>query len=110
MSSPPVSAPGSAQERLLLLHERFHRRLPERLAAIRGAVDAAASGGSLEEPARLFHQIAGTAGTYGLAAITPVAREGEELCTGAIGPRERFAALYRVLGELHAAAGGRTPW
>jgi HPt (histidine-containing phosphotransfer) domain-containing protein len=103
MPSPPLS--GSAQERLLLLHEGFQRRLPERLAAIRSALDAAASGGSLEEPARLFHRLAGTAGTYGLTAITPIAREGEDLCTSGTAPDEQFAALYRIVRRLQDAAG-----
>lgn len=80
------------------------------MAAIRSALDAAAAGGSLEEPARLFHRLAGTAGTYGLTAITPIARQGEELCAMATAPGERFAALYRIVGELQAAAGGSTPW
>jgi HPt (histidine-containing phosphotransfer) domain-containing protein len=106
MSSTLQLPGGSAHERLLLLRERFHHRLPDRLAAIGGALGSAASGGSFEELARLFHQLAGTAGTYGLEALTPIAREGEGLCLDVTRPRaERLSALDGVVRALGAAAG-----
>lgn len=96
---------GSPHERLLFLHERFHHRLPDRLAAIGSALGTAASG-SFEELARLFHQLAGSAGTYGLEALTLIAREGEALCHDETRPRaERISALHEVVQAMRVAAG-----
>ena len=63
----------SAETKLAALRHRFEMSLPARLDAIEKALE-----GDPYEIERLFHSLAGTAGTYGFSAISALARRGEE--------------------------------
>src|ERR1051325_6833106 len=63
----------SAQQKLAALRDRFAQSLPQRLDAIEQALHD--HDPQLE---RLLHSLAGTAGTYGFAEISQLARAAEE--------------------------------
>ena len=63
----------SAQQKLAALRDRFAQSLPQRLDAIEQALHD--HDPQLE---RLLHSLAGTAGTYGFAEISKLARAAEE--------------------------------
>ena len=69
------------ETRLLQLKERFMAASPQRIEALANAIarfehDQATA----PELSRQFHSLAGTAGTYGLVAVSALAREGEDIC------------------------------
>jgi len=81
----------SAEEKLAALRQRFALSLTGRLDAIQAAL-----GRDLSELERLFHTLAGTAGTFGFSAISALARRGEENHADA-------AVAAAILAELRAA-------
>jgi diguanylate cyclase (GGDEF)-like protein len=89
----------SAEEKLAALRERFARSLAGRLDAIEAAV--AGDGSELE---RLFHTLAGTAGTFGFRAISALARLGEENVRDAAVASSMLAELRTAVGEMSQAA------
>lgn len=85
----------SAQEKLAALRQRFALSLPGRLDAIEAAL-----GGDASELERLFHTLAGTAGTFGFSVISALARLGEENHTDAGVAESMLAELRTVAGEV----------
>src|SRR5204863_9370734 len=83
----------AAEEKLAALRRRFAVSMTSRLEAIEAAV---AEGSADAE--RLFHSLAGTAGTFGFMAISALAGHGEETC--AVGDH---AAMRRTIDDLCAA-------
>ena len=65
----------SAEQKLATLRDRFAQSLPQRFDAIEQALD-----GDPAKLERLLHSLAGTAGTYGFAELSALARAGEEGC------------------------------
>ena len=98
----------SFETRLLDLRNVFIRRLPDRVAAIaetlRRRLDGENEGANTLE--RQFHNLAGTAGTYGLLAIAASAQEGLDECSRLDGERigTHARALWSVVEELTRAA------
>lgn len=86
-----VQPENGAADRLAAMRRRFARSLPATMAEIEAAWVHAAGGCELppwEELARLAHDLAGSAGSFGLPAVGDAARELEEsirthLATGA---------------------------
>jgi diguanylate cyclase (GGDEF)-like protein len=74
----------SAEQKLAALRDRFAQSLPKRIEAIESALD-----GDPVQLERLLHSLAGTAGTYGFAEISALARVGEESCAD----RERVQSI-----------------
>ncbi|MGH9419612.1 MAG: Hpt domain-containing protein [Thermoanaerobaculia bacterium] len=98
--------------RLANLTRRYLDAVPDRIAAIgetlmhcqRESIDAATFLG------RQFHTLAGTAGTYGLLAVSAVAVEAEETCAAIEGrpiDDESFTYLKFLVGHLRALTGDR---
>src|SRR5436853_352907 len=84
-----------AEQKLALLRDRFAQSLPQRLDAIENALD-----GDPAQLERLLHSLAGTSGTHGFAAISSLARLGEE----SYADRDNVRS---VLEELRAAVPGQ---
>jgi HPt (histidine-containing phosphotransfer) domain-containing protein len=97
-------APGPAETNLFVLRARFLSLLPQR-------IDAMAHGLASEEPlsdlARRFHNLAGIAGTYGLADVGTLAGEGEETCETATGYDDETKAYLRFLIDSMRDASAR---
>lgn len=93
----------SPEARLLDLRKRFIRSLPGRVAAIVTALqqrqDIAELQGTLD---RQFHNLAGTAGTYGFFAIAAAAVDGFDECARLNGARIEGDAryLWSIVEEL----------
>ena len=68
-------------DRLPTLQERFLAGLDRRLDEIAAMMEGARDQDALM---RMFHSIAGIAGTYGYPHITEISRRGELLCSAAI--------------------------
>ena len=91
------------QARLLELRNRYVQCLPDRVAAIvqtlRECQELGTASGVLD---RQFHNLAGTAGTYGLFAIAATAMEGFDECVDLNGARIEGDAryLWSVVEEL----------
>jgi HPt (histidine-containing phosphotransfer) domain-containing protein len=89
--------------RLLELRKRFVRNLPERIAAIvetlRQRQDGLEHDGTLD---RQFHNLAGTAGTFGFFAIAAAALDGFDECAGLKGAKIDGEAryLWAIVEEL----------
>lgn len=89
--------------RLLDLRKRFIRSLPDRVAAIvetlRQRQDGAEREGTLD---RQFHNLSGTAGTFGFFAIAAAALDGFDECAGLNGARIEGDAryLWSIVEEL----------
>lgn len=81
--------------RLAELRKRFVRSLPDRVATIvetlRQRQDSAEREGTLD---RLFHNLAGTAGTFGFFGIAAAALDGFDECVGLDGARIEGDARY----------------
>jgi diguanylate cyclase (GGDEF)-like protein len=68
--------------KLLQLRERFAAALPRRIDEIADTLsNCEAQLVPLPDLERKFHSLAGTAGTYGLAAVADLAAEGEAACS-----------------------------
>lgn len=69
------------------LREQYLAEAPERLAALRDAVDRARTGddAALPELRLLLHRLAGSGGSYGLQAVTDAARAAEQEVHGLLG-------------------------
>ena len=70
---PPIYSEFADDAEMMELVAMFVDELPDRLAALRSALDA----GNLAETGRIAHQIKGAAGGYGFPAITDAAGEIE---------------------------------
>lgn len=97
------------ETRLVDLKSRFARSLPGRVEeiaeALRQRQDYDDGKGTLD---RQFHNLAGTAGTFGFLSIAAVATDGFDECaeigTGRFSGETRY--LWSILEELaHAASG-----
>ena len=94
------------ESRLLALKNSFALSLPGRVAEIAATLrrrqDGSEGGGKLP---RQFHNLAGTAGTYGFYSIAAVATDGFDECvelgSGRLG-ETRY--LWSILEELENAA------
>ena len=99
----------SLETRLLDLRNGFVRSLPDRIAGIAASLRRRLDGGddSAETLGRQFHNLAGTAGTYGLLALAASAREGFDECSSLEGePVSTHARyLWSIVEELGYAAG-----
>src|SRR5437016_2726580 len=90
----------SVDAKLLRLRERFVGTLPKRIDDLASSIGECA----IEETERRFHSLAGTAGTYGLTAISALAREGEDICNEAESLRDTETLTYlRSLLEMMRA-------
>jgi HPt (histidine-containing phosphotransfer) domain-containing protein len=80
------------------LHARFLERMAERVVTLRGTATDLERGAepraSLE---RQLHSIAGIAGTYGLDALTELARDAEERCRAGASAEEVRGAVAQVI-------------
>jgi HPt (histidine-containing phosphotransfer) domain-containing protein len=89
--------------RVLELRNRFIRSLPDRIAAImenlRERQGSSERGETLD---RQFHNLAGTAGTFGFFAIAAAAADGFDECVGLDGGRIEGDAryLWSIVEEL----------
>jgi HPt (histidine-containing phosphotransfer) domain-containing protein len=112
---PPPSAPGPApsfQERYAALARDWRNQLPARLEELQARTAACrrapGESQSLDELYRQVHTLAGSAGTFGLAAVGDRAREMEHevLRVMALAPRTPadFDGVQRELDALRAAA------
>ena len=90
-----------AESKLLLLRERFAAALPRRIDEIAAALDEA--GPRMESVLRQFHSLAGTAGTYGLEAISSLASEGEEICDASPHAPETIDYLRSIVDDMRGA-------
>jgi hypothetical protein len=108
MSQGAMMTTASLETRLLDLRNGYIRSLPERIAAIAESLRRRLDGGSdtAETLDRQFHNLAGTAGTYGLLAVAASAREGFDECSSlegdAISSHARY--LWSIVEELGYAA------
>lgn len=98
----------SLDERIDILRHEFARRLPERIAIARGAVDALRPDPRAEEPLRYayrqFHSLVGSAGTYGYDEVSHLARLGEAILEAAFeGDRPLRGVDVDALRELLVA-------
>jgi diguanylate cyclase (GGDEF)-like protein len=90
----------SVDAKLFRLRERFIGTLPKRIDELASAIDECAN----EETLRRFHSLAGTAGTYGLTAISALAREGEDICNEGESLNDAETLIYlRSLIEMMRA-------
>ena len=99
----------SFETRLLDLRNAFVRSLPDRIAAIAETLRRRLDGEneSAHTLERQFHNLAGTAGTYGLLAIAASAQEGLDECSRLDGDRigTHARSLWSVVEDLtHAAS------
>jgi HPt (histidine-containing phosphotransfer) domain-containing protein len=100
----------SLESRMLDLRTRFVGNLPAKIAVIaeslRERQTAAEPEGKLE---RQFHNLAGTASTYGLFAIAEAASDGFDACENLDGARIEGDAryLWSIVEELAHEASGR---
>jgi diguanylate cyclase (GGDEF)-like protein len=88
----------SAEEMLAVLRQRFAASLTSRLDAI----DAALAG-DVSVLERLFHTLAGTAGTFGFSDICELARRGEDNFADADAAASTLAELRAAVGEVPEA-------
>lgn len=88
-----TSVPTSFEAKLHSLRQRFRSLLPERVDELSRLLDVAA----LPDLVRRFHNLAGTAGTYGMEEIGALAAEGEEVCENAPSCDAETTACLRVL-------------
>ncbi len=106
----------TAERKLAALRERFAASLAERIGEIESAWTRAtkdATGGALGEVVAKAHKLAGSAGTFGFAAVGAVASRIEVLAATAAqqpdsggGWRDEIAGL---VGALKPAIGGALP-
>ena len=102
----------AAEQKLAALRDRFAASLDGRIGEIESAWARAAydaSGGALGEVIAKAHKLAGSAGTFGFAAVSAVARRIEVLAASAQpGPDgawgDEIAGLVRALGPAIAGA------
>ena len=99
---PPDDA-AALEDALAPLREAFRAKLPGRLAEFEAQAAAAGAGDAeaLAELRRLAHTLKGTAGSYGLDAVSRAAARLEERSVG--GPSEIDAALAELRGAVAAA-------
>jgi len=92
------------ETRLLQLKHRFLAALPQRIEALANAIALCEQEpAAAPELSRQFHSLAGTAGTYGLVAISALAREGEDAC-GSLDPDAFHYLRYLVDTMRYAEA------
>ncbi len=100
-------------ERLEILRQEFARRLPDRIAFAREAVDTLQLDPGADEPLRYayrqFHSLAGSAGTYGYDEISQFARVGEALLDASFEEgiplqARDFDRLHELLADLQNVA------
>ena len=86
---------------LLELQERFQAGLERRLDDIAGVLGGAREPESLM---RMFHSLAGIAGTYGFHRITDISRECEDFCVGVMSESRslRVEDVARLLCSVEA--------
>ena len=112
---PPPGAPAAApsfEERFAALARDWRGHLPGRLADLRDRAAACRQApqdiGGLEEFYRQAHMLAGSAGTFGLAAVGERARELEDVLQSLMAMPSRadadFEGVQRGLDALLAAA------
>lgn len=97
------------QRRMHDLRKRFVQSLPDRIADIANSLRERqrlnwAEEGTLD---RQFHNLAGTAGTFGLFAIAAAAEDGFEECSDLSGARIEGEAryLWSIVEELENETG-----
>jgi diguanylate cyclase (GGDEF)-like protein len=100
--------------KLLQLRERFTAALPRRIDELADALAGCeANPGTLHDLERKFHSLAGTAGTYGLNAISELAAEGEEACNtetpGAAPAFALFDRLHCLINSMRTSIGAPPP-
>jgi HPt (histidine-containing phosphotransfer) domain-containing protein len=89
--------------KLAFLRERFTAALPDRIEALQVALRQAAAGSPIDDLERLLHRLAGSAGSYGLPAISVIAAEGERQCRDEALPRHlRIAEVAMTVEKLRA--------
>ena len=99
----------SFETRLFNLKNKFEQSLPGRVAEIVQTLrQRQVCGGTEDTLGRQFHNLAGTAGTYGFHSIAAAATDGFDECveigSGRIDGEARY--LWSILDELvHAASG-----
>jgi len=100
--------------RLADLTSRFARTVPDRVRVIASTLTRDRS--DIPEIAplleQLFHTLAGTAGTFGLQALSAIAAEGEEVCAaleeGSIDP-DSLTYLNFLVDQLRVLSGDCHP-
>lgn len=94
MAQAPDDMPAAAHAALAALRQRFAAGLPARRQAM-----AAAAPGPVQQG--LLHQLVGAAGSYGLSALSEVAREAEQAANAGASPNlvAALQALQRQLAE-----------
>lgn len=93
------------QAKLKVLRDAYKANLDARLDEIDAALDSlrtADSGNAeeLETLLRLAHKLTGSAGTFGLLAISNAARELEALCESLVNEKKNASAEMERIGEL----------
>lgn len=103
-----MHAVATLKGQLFDLKQRFVQKMPDRIAAIAETlahyVEGETQAGDRLE--RLFHTLAGTAGTYDLRAVAAAAREAEEVCAQhnhASLDRETLSYLAFLVDQLRTA-------
>jgi chemotaxis protein histidine kinase CheA len=86
---------------LVELQQRFLTGLERRLGEI---VNVLAGTHDTESLMRMFHSLAGIAGTYGFHRITDISRECEEFCVSAMSDARTLTAedVGRLQGSVEA--------
>jgi diguanylate cyclase (GGDEF)-like protein len=104
-----MGAVASVEERIRVLRDRFVCGLTVRVAGIEAELAHMADDGSAMELERLFHTLAGTAGTYGLDRIAELAAHGEEICDDQIVDATAMRSLHVIASDLRAAIAAEGP-
>src|SRR5947207_3056572 len=104
-----MGAVASAEERIRALRDRFVGGLTARIDGIEAELAQMAKDGSAMGLERLFHTLAGTAGTYVLDRIAELAAQGEEICDDQIVDASAMRALHVIAADLRAALAAEGP-
>ncbi len=80
------------------LRAEYRAELPAKLAHIKGLLHE----GRIKELHRALHTLAGSAGTFGLPAVSEAAREAEACCEA--GRTERLAVLIDAIAGVASKA------
>lgn len=100
-----ISDPLSFEAKLDSLRERFRALLPERVEELSRLLDDDA----FPDLTRRFHNLAGTAGTYGVEEIGTLAAEGEDVCENARSADPETVSYLRVLIDTMRGAAAGAP-